>query len=268
MKLDCVLTATNDNPLYMECIPIFVDTWHKLFPELDVKVVLIADKIPEEYGEYSSSIVLFHPIEDVSTSFTSQYIRSIYPALLQCEHGVLITDIDMLPMNRDFYINHIEDLSNDTFIVYHPERLHDKELTMCYNIATPTTWGNVFKVKNEQDLINHMKTRYKQIEYDGLHGGQGWGTDQLELYKHVMEWDKLTKKLHILNDKKTGYRRLCRDRHHCIHPQLENDIKNLKFTDYHIHRPYHKFKDFVDYIVNLLPEHGIVHTRNQGTIGK
>ena len=41
------------------------------------------------------------PIENISTSFISQYIRILYPAILNYKSGILITDIDMLPMNRD-----------------------------------------------------------------------------------------------------------------------------------------------------------------------
>ena len=214
MKLDCVLTATNDNPLYLECIPLFVNTWHKLFPEVDVKVVLIADKIPDEYVDYSSSIVLFPPIENVSSAFIAQYIRCLYPALIECENGVLITDIDILPMNRSYYIDYISDLSNDKFVVYRPVCLAEKELSICYNIAIPRVWGEIFDIHNEQDIKTHIETHYKEIEYDGLHGGEGWQTDQKNLYKYVCKWDK---NIHFLNDKKTEFKRLCRDKHHCIH---------------------------------------------------
>ena len=51
-----------------------------------------------------------------STSFISQYIRLLYPAILNSEGGVLITDMDMLPMNSDYYIKSIEDINNDKFI--------------------------------------------------------------------------------------------------------------------------------------------------------
>ena len=36
MKLDCVLTAVNDDPYYMDFIPIFVNTWNKLYPDVDI----------------------------------------------------------------------------------------------------------------------------------------------------------------------------------------------------------------------------------------
>ena len=42
MKLDCVLTAVNENPLYLELVPIFIKSWNKLYPDVDVKIILIA----------------------------------------------------------------------------------------------------------------------------------------------------------------------------------------------------------------------------------
>ena len=46
MKLDCILTACNENPLYMEFIPYFIKVWKKLYPNVDVKIIFISNKIP------------------------------------------------------------------------------------------------------------------------------------------------------------------------------------------------------------------------------
>ena len=37
MKLDCVLTAVNENPLYLGLVPLFIKTWKKrLYPYVNV----------------------------------------------------------------------------------------------------------------------------------------------------------------------------------------------------------------------------------------
>ena len=46
MKLDCVLTSVNENALYLGFVPIFIKTWNKLYPNVDVKIILIAKQIP------------------------------------------------------------------------------------------------------------------------------------------------------------------------------------------------------------------------------
>ena len=38
MKLDCVLTACNNDPMYIDFIPNFVKAWNTLCPGADVKI--------------------------------------------------------------------------------------------------------------------------------------------------------------------------------------------------------------------------------------
>ena len=108
MKLDCVLTAVNENTLYLDFIPFFVDTWNKLYPDVDVKVVLIMSEIPSNLEKYKNNIILFKPIPSINTSFISQYIRMLYPCILNYKNGVMITDIDIIPMNKVYYTHPIE----------------------------------------------------------------------------------------------------------------------------------------------------------------
>ena len=39
MILDCVITACNTLPLYYDFIPIFIRSWNKLYPNIDVKII-------------------------------------------------------------------------------------------------------------------------------------------------------------------------------------------------------------------------------------
>ena len=145
MILDCVLTSVNTNPLYIDFIPIFVKTWNKLYPKVDVKIILIADEIPEQFLEYKNNIILFKPIDNVLTSFTSQFIRLLYPCILNYKNGILITDMDMLPMNRTYYTKNVELFDNSKFIYYRGDACFEyKQIAMCYNIATNEVWRDIF----------------------------------------------------------------------------------------------------------------------------
>ena len=147
MKLDCVLTAVNENELYLDFIPIFIKTWNKLYPDVDVKIILIAENIPENLLSYKNNIILFKPIENIETSFTSQIIRLLYPCILNYENGIMITDMDMIPMNRTYYTENIKSYSNDKFIYYRENVcFNTSQIAMCYNIATSKVWKEIFKV--------------------------------------------------------------------------------------------------------------------------
>jgi hypothetical protein len=238
MKLDCILTAVNENPLYIEFIPIFIKAWKGLVPEADVKIVMVANEIPTKYKEYSDYIILFPPIENVSTSLTAQYIRILYPAILPYENGVIITDMDMLPMSRDYYVKNIEKFDNSKFIYYRNVLFYDRQIAMCYNIATPQTWSDVFNIKNIEDIVNELVNINSQINYSGVPGESGWFSDQLKLYDCVMRWHIKTENFIFLKDWETGYKRL--DRIGFTYNP------NEKYTDFHAMRPYSKYKEIND----------------------
>jgi hypothetical protein len=247
MKLGTVLTACDLNPLYSQFIPNFVKAWNILFPQADIIVVLIADEIPEELKEYEKNIKLFKPVEGVHTAFQAQCIRLLYPRHIERDEGVLITDMDMLPMNRSYYVDSIRDISNDTFVTYRDVCL-PTEIAMCYNIATPKVWTEVFGSSSSESLLQSW---HASTVYDGRHGGKGWGTDQQILLKKFNLWNgpKIT-----LNDSITKFNRLDRGNSWIFnnHLQLAKDIKSGIYTDYHCLRPYSQYKDINDFVVFCL----------------
>lgn len=252
MKLNCVLTAVNENPLYLDFIPLFIKTWKKLYPYVDVKIIIISNKIPEIYKEYSEYLILFKPVKNISTSFISQYIRILYPSILNYKNGVLITDIDMIPMNRNYYTKNIEEYDNNKFIYYRENICFNyKQLAICYNVATPSIWKEIFNIKSINDIIDRLNIVYKSINYVDGHGNAGWTTDQLDLYKYVMKWNKKTNNLICLKENKTGFKRL--DRIHNININIiKNNISNGIYSDYHCMRPFEKYKEINNKIFELL----------------
>ena len=251
MKLDCILTSCNTNPLYMDFIPIFIKTWNKLYPIVDVKIVLISNTIPTEFHEFTKNIILFPPLEDISTAFTSQYIRLLYPAILNYENGIMITDIDMLPMNRTYYTSNIQNVENDKFIYMRNVLLQNKQIAMCYNVARNKTWGEIFSIITTEDINNHLKEAYSQITYVDGHNQAGWSTDQTVFYKKIMRWNDITNNFIVLNDNKTGYRRLNRNTF-TMNTTMRNQVKSGYYSDYHCYRPYMKYKEINDQILDLL----------------
>lgn len=252
MILDCVISACNENPLYIEFVPYFIKTWKKLYPNVDVKVILIANNIPNELIEYTNNLILFHPLENISTAFISQYIRLLYPAILNYKNGILITDIDMIPMNRTYYTKNIENIPDNKFIYMRDAMLEAKEIAMCYNVALNVTWKEIFGINNLDDVINILKDVYKSIEYVDGHNNKGWNIDQINFFNYVMNWNNKTKNFVVLSDKNTNFSRLCRDSFMQPNNLFVNLVRNGFFSDYHCLRPYHAYKDINEHIYNLL----------------
>ena len=174
MKFTDVLTATNMNPNYYKIIPVFIKTWLHIFPEIKIHIILIAEEIIEELEPYKQYIKLFKPIDDVDTALTAQYIRILYPSLLtESGGGIMITDMDMLPMGRKYYIQQIENICDDKFICYRPlSCVGPNEMVICYNIAHSNIWRDIFKVSCEQDIINILIDVNKNNFYEGKHVGK------------------------------------------------------------------------------------------------
>jgi hypothetical protein len=257
MKLDCVLTACNANPLYMDFIPIFIRAWKKLYPCIDVKIVLVADAIPAEFSEYSENIILFHPIPGVHDAFVSQTIRLLYPGLLSCGGAVLITDMDMLPMNRVYYSAPLTPLDDDAFVHFRNGVMHWRgmnQYAMCYNAARPDVWREITGVSSHSEMREWIVSNYCKA-YDGNSDGNGWYSDQVVLYSMLTNWSKKDTKLACLKDAEIGFRRLDRIYNHNNHNNHEIIplIKSGHFSDYHCFRPYKEHKEFNDMVVDNLP---------------
>lgn len=245
------MTSCNLNKLYTDFIPIFVRSWKKLIPEIKIVIVLISDKIPDEYLEYSEHIRLFQPITGVSDSFISQYIRNLYPCILNSNGGVLITDMDMLPLNSNFYLENIEKYDNK-FIYYRGNLKLHNEYSMCYNVALSETWKDIFKIEEEDDITNRLKEVFSSLRHSEGHGAEGWNKDQLDLYTYINKWDKKEESFITLSDRRTGFQRLCRSRFSILNRKIERSIIKGKFSDYHALRPYMKYKETNDRIIDLI----------------
>lgn len=249
MKIGTVVTATDLNPLYSDFIPNFVKAWKAVLPEADVHIVLVADEIPESLKDWSAHLVLSKPIPGIKTAFHAQCIRLLYPRQVARDEGVLITDMDMLPGNRMYYVEGAARGDRDSFVVYR-DVCFPGEIAMCYNVAHPKIWTSMFG-NDDTDVI--LRRWYAGTGYDGNHGGVGWGTDQIK-FKQI--FDQWTGHKVVLNDELSQFTRLDR-----IHPwnftnrhQLRNTLLLGYFCDYHCLRPYSEHKDINDFIVSCLEE--------------
>lgn len=255
MKLDCVLTACNYNKTYSDFIPLFIKSWNKLYPNVDVKIIFINDYIPEEYKKYKDNLILFKPLDNISTAFISQYIRLLYPCILnEYTNGIMITDMDMVPMNNTYYTQYIKDYTTDKFIYLRDVNLDINEIFMCYNIATSKIWSEIFNINSLDDIKNRLIEVNNSIIYLEGHDNKGWNTDQIDLYKYVMKWNKNTNNFISLNDNYTKFKRLDRadDFENGINNETKKNIELGIFSDYHCLRPFKKYENINNDIINLL----------------
>jgi hypothetical protein len=255
MKLSNVLTSTTACPQYLDFIPIFIDSWNYFYPETKVSIVLIANELPSKLEPFKDNIILFRAPIGLSQLFCAQVIRLLYPALLSCEEGVLITDMDDIPLSSGYFMNNCSAYSKKKFISYRDRSVVcPGQISIMYNIATPQTWAHIFNIHSTDDLVRKLIDLYEGLSYNsdpkvGKYDS-AWFSDQRYLCQSIDGWSRKSIDCIELSDKNTGFNRLCRSQL----PSLESIRKNMKnkpYTDYHMARPQIKFKKLNTQILEL-----------------
>lgn len=235
MKIDLVLTACNNNEEYLKMYPYVFKIWKKKF-NLECYLILIDNEIPIYLDEFKDFIILFPPLDDINTIFIAQNIRLLFPAMFK-EKNVLITDLDIIPVSKKYFIDPIEKYNDDIFISYTERYLNQNMLAICYNVANSEVWKKIFGISSINDIISKLKEWYLS-NYTGVKNGDGWFTDQKKLFSYIENYkNDHNDKVVILNDKDIGFKRLDKRSKDIINI-IENKnqiLENLNnYSDIHI----------------------------------
>jgi hypothetical protein len=256
MKLSCVLVACNENPHYVQFWPIVKKAWWEL-AQLPCIMVYVGSEIPEEL-KHDPAVIHWKPIPAWPTATQAQCIRLLYPALLKCDGAVLLSDMDMIPLQKDFFLKDWFELFQESqFVSLRGIDEVEKQIYMCYVGATPTVWSELFKIQSMEDIYRTMNAWATQSPADGSHGGLGWCTDQIILYNTVKE-------LQVKNPEKLGLLpwtqsipRLDRGNPYewlQWNSLLEAKLEGNAYVDFHM-PPYNQFKQQIDAILEYSLKH-------------
>lgn len=244
MRVLHVVSAVNNNPQYTRFVPLFVQRWKRLYPDITITIVYVdpSPTLPPELQPYAQYIQHYSPPLNMSTAFVAQTIRFLWPALISPvtpDDGVLITDIDMIPGNNLYFDVPLRPYSLSTFVSMRPQRVTESpnQIAMCYGVATPACWRDIFEINDVTDIDRFLTHHYpSQSGYDSLHGGKGWFSDQELLYAYVMMWNQRTgNPVVFLEDEPSGYRRL--DLAECLYDSdlMIDYLKTGRYSDCHLY---------------------------------
>ena len=252
MKIDLVLTAGNVNSHYTPLFKLIHKVWKYRF-NLDCYLILISNEIPEYLIELKEYIILWEPIKDINDIYVAQVIRILYPSLFE-NKNVLITDLDIFPVSKEYFINSIKDIPDDNFISYTDRYFENKMIAICYNVANSKIWSEIFNIKNKDDIINFLKSNYN-INYNGKKNCDGWYTDQKQLYDKIINWEKYKSKFTIFKDVDIKFKRLNNRQVNKVKivGDFDNILKKIEiFTDIHAIKPYSKVGWYLRKITEVL----------------
>lgn len=237
LTIDRVIVSSDANPTYLDFWPFVAKAWKKL--GIKPTLALIAHDtiiVDETLGD----VIRFEPIANIPTSLQAQVIRLLLPAFFEHE-TCLISDIDIIPLQKTYFLNSIKNIPENNFVVY---RQYDKHTSttypMCYNAAKGSTFKELFGVNSIADIPAIITGWYNL--------GYGWNTDERILAEHVNSFDQ-TRAIKLHHDVQ---KRIDRSHWHYNSSKLKNNFYNNFYIDAHMIRPYHEHKQALDTFFKLV----------------
>ena len=258
-KIVEVLSASDLNPKYLDCIALYITSWLSIPIKKQVKfqpkVLIVANAIPDSLSGYSEFLQLIDP-QDMPTAFVAQTSR-IVEARNSTADFVMTSDIDMLPLNVNFESSIIdsEKLSSDSFFILR-DVLEPGQFPICYNLAKPKVWNSLFNRyrsgESTQNILRDILDGFGgNSAYSGLHGGKGWTIDQQVLWSLVQ--DNVQKiQLERFADHESGHRRLDRIHHRGLLKWLILPFVFFGYYhDYHVHHPVDSNRKYISMVIKV-----------------
>ena len=238
MKISKVIITSTLDKTYLDYWPIVEEAWRKL--EIEPILYLITDKKYNKVQSQNFYIKKIHPV------FIAQNLRMLIPAIYP-DDVCLLSDIDMMPLSKDYFQGSIKDIEDNNFFVYRANATPDNMLPICWNVALGSTWSEVFSIKNLDDitskLIEWYPKNYKPYK-------KNWYVDQIKLKEYLSIFElSNSNRVVYRKDEDLNFKRLNRD-------SLEKDFAGFKneqgsYVDFHMPRPFLRNQALIDEVLNL-----------------
>lgn len=246
MKIDLAIHSSDSNPFYLDFWPIVSKIWKVKFGVTPLLVYIDENHtipIDTTYG----IVLKLKPVPDIPVPFQCLWVRYWIPSQYPDKVSI-ISDIDMLPISRPYFLGNIESLPDDKYIHLNP---HSDNMPSCYHVAKgymftkvldlPETWPESVK------RVSEFSNGYNHTLNDGT-VIQQWGVDEAyATYKLKAYHDP---SIFIMIGRANTYARI--DRHEWKYNPT--DIYRDLYADSHSIRPYSQHKIEIDKLVEFIME--------------
>lgn len=239
MKIDYAILSTNEKPLYKDFWPVVKPVWINY---IKIKPILVIISDIDEVIDHGDYIIFkINKIEGVDTGLQSQIARIWITKFYQNE-VCLISDIDMLPMNEDYFKKNVEDVDEDSLVIYSADAYpkQKKRFPMCYNAAKGKTFTEIL----ELDGFNSFEDFCRKL----VERGEGWNTDELFFGEKVYKYKNQKRIVKLSRGWISGIAKLRIDR--IIWKYEPQQVKT--YIDSHLVRPYTTYKIKIDKLIEEL----------------
>ena len=254
LRLTHALIGCDLNPDYVDYWPLVRRAWKEVVG-LEPLLVLVAEPggVPAELAT-DANVHVFPPVDGLHTAFQAQCIRLFYPALLETDGAVVISDADMVPLSRRYFERPAAQIPSKHFLAYRNAHMEAGEIPVCYNAALPRTWGDVFDVRTMADVRDRLATLADGRDYAGTRGGSGWTTDQRLLFEALRRHAGAAHDVWVLDDHYTRHRRLERGLLRGKAELPADELARVRrgvYADFHCPPPRGPFRDLIESVIDL-----------------
>lgn len=264
MKIDKVILATDSNPTYFQFWNPMSKVWKTKF-NIDPVLIVIGDNnnlnLSEEYG----SIILQKPVNNIPTAWTTTWSLFYFTKFFQDE-TCLIMGIDQLPMSKDFFVDKIKDINEDSYVMYISDAYGDKDewkketndktrgrFPTAYHLAKGKIFNEIYQFeKTFEDEILKLNTT-ENLDYTNYNNFVKWGIDESYASLKLRSYYKNNKdnKIVTLNlFSELTRRRISRvDLSNVYQEDTKNKINNGFFVEAHLPRPLNENIQLFNYLV-------------------
>jgi hypothetical protein len=230
-NIDYVVISSDDNPMYKDFYRIVAKRWFDL--GFKTYYVNITDEDSIEESEWGI-VHKMKSLDFVSTGFQSQVVRLFSSKFF--EGNMLTSDIDMLPINGNYYNQYLNELTDNNVIIYSGQPYGNVPYyPMCYVLSHTTNFTNYL------DIGNFTFSEYCRFLLQKY--GEAWNTDENFMYE---QFEKHKDKLIIKN------RDLSRRIDRGNWSYNVNLISSGYYLDSHLLRPYHQYKKNIEQLLILV----------------
>lgn len=229
--IDYVIISSDDNPTYKDFYEVVSKKWLELgFKTYYINITDKDEIIENKYG-------IIHKIKKldfVSESFQSQVVR-LYSSNLINDKNILISDIDMLPLNGKYFSDFAEKLNKNNVLLYSGQPYETVPFyPMCYVLSNSNFLRSILEIENYNfhDFCKILVEKY----------GDVWNCDENFLYDKIQNNLEKT----IISERDYGTRI---DRTHFFYS--EERLSEGLYVDSHLPKPYQLFENEINKLSNF-----------------
>jgi len=157
---DRIIVSTDENPMFLQFVPIVAKAWKKYFPEKALSIAFISDRSEDDelvvrmrtYAE----VKIFNTIPGIPTANQAKISRHIIAAEYENE-VCMIEDMDTIPLQKKFFEDRTSTYKDGVIVVgseVYKGTPHEGKFPM----STMTAKGSVFKA-----IVNPNGLSYEKL---------------------------------------------------------------------------------------------------------